>query len=140
MCWSCGTAATDATNTTCAQCHQSLVPPALVIGFPHGSVVVQAREKTADLGRAGTYGHVFAPYPNVSRWHATVGVDSDGKAWVTPNPAAPNGTFVNDEEISRRTPVGPGDLIRFAADRGVNIGPVSDFIRYPQQEPPYEQD
>jgi hypothetical protein len=135
VCWKCGTRAVDATNDTCATCHESLVPPVLVIEFPDGPVVLTAPGMSADLGRAGTHGHVFARYPNVSRWHATVNVDGQGDAWITPNPAAPNGTFLNDKEIVNRTPLTPDDLLRFATDEGPHLGPVSDRIRQPRREP-----
>lgn len=135
VCWKCGTRAVDATNDTCAKCHESLVPPALVIEFPDGPVVLTAPGMSADLGRAGTHGHVFARYPNVSRWHATVNVDGQGDAWITPNPAAPNGTFVNGQEVVHRTPLTPDDQLRFAAAEGPRLGPVSDRIRQPRREP-----
>lgn len=135
VCWNCETLATRVDQNNCAHCHESLVPPALVIDFAGGSVVVRARGTSAELGRAGTYGHVFVRYPNVSRWHATVSVDGGAQSWLTPNPAAPNGTFVNDTEILSRTPVGPGDRIRFAADHGPNIGPTSERIRQPLLDP-----
>jgi pSer/pThr/pTyr-binding forkhead associated (FHA) protein len=111
-----------------------LTPPALVIGFPDGRVVLRARQASAHLGRAGAYGHLFGRYPNVSRQHATVIVDGDGDVWIEPNPTAPNGTFVNDTEILTRTQVHPGDQIRFAADHGPHLGPVSTQIRQPQRE------
>ena len=130
-CWSCGTPATDARNDTCARCHQSLVPPALVIRFPAGSVVLPTRGTSAELGRAGEHGRVFARYPNVSRRHATVHVDEGGSAWLTPFPDAPNGTFVNGVEIHERTRIGNGDQIRFATDRGPNVGPISESINQP---------
>lgn len=136
VCWSCGTPATDARNDTCARCHQPLVPPALVIRFPAGSVVLPARGTSAELGRAGEHGHVFARYPNVSRRHATVGVDEDGNAWLTPFPEAPNGTFVNGVEIYERTAMRNGDQIRFATDRGPNVGPISESITQPDRDQP----
>jgi hypothetical protein len=135
VCWKCGTRATDAVNDRCAVCHESLVPPALVIEFSDGPVVLTRPGMSADLGRAGTYGHVFARYPNVSRLHATVNVDAQGDAWITPNPAAPNGTFVNDKEVVNRTPLTPADQLRFAAAAGPYLGPVSDRIRQPHREP-----
>lgn len=138
VCWACQTPATDARNDTCTSCHQPLVPPALVIRFPTGSVVLPAGRSSAELGRAGEYGYLFARYPNVSRRHATVTVDEDGNAWLTPFPEAPNGTFVNGREIHERTRIGNGDQIRFATDRGPNPGPVSESISQPSrdQQPP----
>ena len=134
-CWNYGTRSKDATNTTCSHCHESLVPPALLIDFPQGPVVVRTPGTSAELRRAGMYGHVFALYRNVSRWPATVSVDEHGDAWLTPHPAGPNGTFVNGSEIIARTPVRPADQIRLATDRGPNIGPVSERIRRPRLEP-----
>lgn len=135
VCWSCGTQSTNRTNETCAECHESLVPPALAVTFPNGRVIVRGRSESADLGRAGAYAHVFEAYPNVSRAHATVGVDANGDAWLEPDPAAPNGTFVNDVEIRGRTCIKPGDRIRFATDRGPHPGPTSEPVRLPQREP-----
>ncbi|MEU8314166.1 MULTISPECIES: FHA domain-containing protein [unclassified Micromonospora] len=133
-CWSCGARATDFRNDRCTVCHQSLVPPALVISFPSGSVVVPARRSSVELGRAGEHGHVFAGYPNVSRRHATVSVDEEGTAWITPFPEAPNGTFINGTEIHDRTRVRPGDQIRFATDREPHVGPISESIRQPDRD------
>jgi hypothetical protein len=130
-CWSCRARATDSRSDRCTACHHSLIPPALVIRFPSGSVVLPARRSSAELGRAGEHGHVFARYPNVSRRHATVNVDEDGNAWITPFPEAPNGTFVNGTEIRERTRVGTGDQIRFATDQEPHVGPVSESISQP---------
>jgi hypothetical protein len=134
VCWNCKTVSPNAANTTCVRCHESLVAPMLVIEFEEGSVVVRSAGQSVELGRAGVYSHVFARYPNVSRWHATVGVDAQGEAWLTPNPSAPNGTFLNGHEILERKGIGPGDQIRFAAGKGPNPGPVSQLIRQPHRE------
>jgi hypothetical protein len=134
QCWSCGTRATDVRNDTCTNCHRSLVPPALVIRFPAGWVVLPNRGTSAELGRAGEHGHLFARYPNVSRRHATVSVDAEGNAWLTPFPEAPNGTFVNGREIHERTGVQPGDQIRLATDQGPHLGPVSESISQPGRD------
>ncbi|MFI6232718.1 FHA domain-containing protein [Micromonospora sp. NPDC050784] len=133
-CWSCGTRATDARNDTCANCHRSLVPPALVITFPAGSVVLSARRTSAHLGRTGEHGHLFAHHPNVSRSHATVSVDEEGNAWITPILEAPNGTFLNGREIHERSPVRTGDQIRFATDQGPHVGPISESVSQPSRD------
>jgi hypothetical protein len=135
VCWQCGARWLNASQDVCASCHESLVPPVLAVSFPGGTVVVRTREESVNLGRAGEYGYLFARYPNVSRWHATVGVGAHGDAWITPHPAAPNGTFVNGEEVMDRTRIQPGDVIRLAADRGPNVGPTSTAIRQPHREP-----
>ena len=133
VCWNCGTGSTNIRNDTCVRCYESLVRPALVIQFPAGRVVVRRRQTSAELGRSGEYRQIFA-YPNVSRRHASVSVDEAGDAWLTPYPEAPNGTFVNNQEIFRRTQIRPGDQIRFATDQAPNPGPVSDSVRLPQRE------
>jgi len=133
VCWRCGTERQGG-NETCASCHESLVPPTLVIYFPAGPVILRERSMSAELGRAGRHGQVFAGHPNVSRRHATVGVDAAGDAWIAPIAEAPNGTFVNDEEIFSRSTIGPRDRIRFATDRGHYPGPVSERIRQPFRE------
>jgi hypothetical protein len=133
-CWNCDAVAEDLTNTACFRCHESLVPPALVIDFPGGLVQVLTRGTSVELGRAGRFGHIFGRHQNVSRLHATVSVDDAGDAWITPIPAAPNGTFVNGCEIFDRTRIGPEVEIRFATDQGTDPGPVSTRIRLPQRD------
>lgn len=133
-CWRCGAASAHAANETCAICHQPLVPPDLVIDFPAGSVVLRSRSTSVVLGRAGEYGQLFADHPNVSRRHATVGVDEASDPWIAPFPEAPNGTFVNGSEILCRTAIHPGDRIRFATDRAPHPGPASQPIRQPNRE------
>lgn len=133
-CWSCGAWSTHADNDTCPECHESLVRPALVIDFPTGSVVLRDHSSSAVLGRAGDHGRIFAGYPNVSGRHALISVDEAGEAWLTPFPEAPNGTFVNDEEIQVRTAITPSDRVRFGTDQQPRPGPVSERIRQPFRE------
>jgi hypothetical protein len=130
-CWQCGHHQTDARNDICEQCKESLEPPVLLIDFPEGAVVLRERGTSAELGRAGEYGRLFAAYPNVSRRHASVSVDAAGDAWLTPYPEAPNGTFVNEVEIMEKRRLQPGDRIRFATD---GEPPVSGPVRQPYQE------
>ncbi|MFY1635206.1 FHA domain-containing protein [Solwaraspora sp. WMMB335] len=131
-CWHCGAPYLNVRNDSCPHCHQPQEPPALIIPFPVGSVVLPASPTSVELGRAGEYGQLFAHHPNVSRRHATVTVDAAGEAWITPIPEAPNGTFVNDQEIIERTRIQQGDRIRFATDQGPHPGPVSSQIRQPR--------
>lgn len=70
----------------------------------------------------------------MSRRHATVSVDARGDAWITPFLEAPNGTFVNGREIDQRSPIRPGDTIRFATDRSPAPGPETESIRQPARE------
>jgi hypothetical protein len=115
-CWHCGTVPPDQANTECLNpaCRRPLAPPALLLRFGHGEVEVDLGAR-AELGRLGPHARVFRIYPNVSRRHAVVGVDPDGRAWIEPR-ATPNGTFVNGSEIpaeTRRT-LRSGQRIRLA--------------------------
>lgn len=77
------------------------------------------------LGRAPaahtTHG-LLERYDNVSRRHATVGLDPDGTAWVRDEHST-NGTFVNGTPVSAgaRTPLRDGDALRLAADCTLGI-------------------
>ncbi|MGW2928315.1 FHA domain-containing protein [Streptomyces fungicidicus] len=72
------------------------------------------------LGRdASAYrtGSLLERYDNVSRRHATVGVEADGTAWVRDEHST-NGTFVNATPLRSgvRAPLRDGDTLRLAAD------------------------
>ncbi|WP_117213936.1 FHA domain-containing protein [Allorhizocola rhizosphaerae] len=112
-CWNCG-ARPHPGNDECVECHRTLTPPALVIRFRDGNVEVELGSQV-ELGRHGHHGRLFRSFGNVSRRHAVVGVDADGRAWIEPNPT-PNGTFVNQREIapSVRRPLESYQVVRFA--------------------------
>ncbi|RDI24512.1 FHA domain-containing protein [Lentzea flaviverrucosa] len=118
VCWHCDTESPVETNVECLEdgCGRSLTPPALYLKFRDGEVELDRGRQTA-LGRRGEHGHVFRGFPNVSRGHAVIGVDADGRAWISPS-STPNGTFVNGTELppSIHTTLRCGDVIRFAAD------------------------
>jgi hypothetical protein len=119
QCWSCGAPVPDTGNTCCAMCAQPLAPPHLVLSFADGQVAL-CRDQHTPLGRdpaESPRSHLFSTRENVSRLHATVGVDHDGNAWIRDEWSC-NGTFVNDEEIPPRppTPLADGDRVRLGAD------------------------
>jgi FHA domain len=115
-CWHCGAMPPDETNTECLNpdCRRPLTPPALLLRFTHGEIEVDLGTRT-DLGRLGPHSRVFRTYPNVSRRHAVVGVDSDGRAWIEPL-RTPNGTFLDGDEIPAevRHPLRTGHQMRLA--------------------------
>lgn len=117
VCWNCGTESSDETDAECSApgCGRPLVPPALLVVFPNGQVEVRPGDQAA-LGRHGPYSRLFQPYPNVSRRHAVLGVDADGRAWIEPLRTS-NGTFVNDDEVppGHRT-LHDDDTVRLAGD------------------------
>lgn len=92
----------------------------LELRFPGGSIVVRpGREVT--LGRdpeeCPFTAARLAPYDNISRRHATVGLDPDGTGWVRDDNST-NGTFVDGREIDpgARGPLRDGAELRLASD------------------------
>ncbi|MEV6797538.1 FHA domain-containing protein [Micromonospora rifamycinica] len=132
-CWNCGTPPASQTSTECLDpdCRRPLTPPAMLVVFTYGQVEI-APGGQAELGRHGAYGRLFRSYPNVSRRHAVLGVDPDGRAWVSPVPT-PNGTFVNGDEIGPvQRSLASGDRIRLARDAE---GTVTLFPRQRNRTP-----
>ncbi|MEU1884030.1 FHA domain-containing protein [Micromonospora rifamycinica] len=132
-CWNCGTPPASETSTECLapDCRRPLTPPAMLVVFAYGQVEI-APGGQAELGRHGAYGRLFRSYPNVSRRHAVLGVDPDGRAWVTPA-HTPNGTFVNGDEIpAAQRSLASGDRIRLARDAE---GTVTLFPRQRNRTP-----
>lgn len=117
VCWNCGTNSPSSSNTTClaTSCRKRLVPPALLIRFPDGQIELDLGEQ-AVLGRAGAHSLLFERFPNVSRYHALVGIDTNQEAWIVPT-RTPNGTFVNGTEVSEglRHVLRISDRIRLAS-------------------------
>jgi hypothetical protein len=129
----------DATATICPSCMGSLtattVPGAyatrregstgrllLRIGssdvtVPYGQTVPLGRD-AAQSPVAGT----LAPYDNVSRLHATVGMDADGGAWIRDEKST-NGTYVDGRKLrpGEATPLTAGSAVRLAADVAIEV-------------------
>ncbi|MFJ1546085.1 FHA domain-containing protein [Streptomyces sp. NPDC088246] len=77
------------------------------------------------LGRdASAYrtGNLLERHDNVSRRHATVGMETDGTAWVRDEHST-NGTFVNATPLRPgvRAPLRDGDTLRLAADCTLDV-------------------
>jgi hypothetical protein len=116
-CWHCGAPIPDPAAELCVQCAEPLLRPPLIIQFAGGRVAVAAGDQTP-LGRgAGESPHarLFTAYANVSRRHATIGVDRSG-AWIRDEEST-NGTFVNGAPITEleRHPLADGDQVRLGA-------------------------
>ncbi len=60
---------------------------------------------------------LFARHDNVSRRHASVGVETDGRGWVRDEHST-NGTFVNNTPVpaGQTAPLADGDRLRIASD------------------------
>jgi hypothetical protein len=116
-CWHCGAPIPDPAAKRCVQCAEPLIRLSLMIEFTGGHVAVATAEQTP-LGRGASespHAQLFAAYTNVSRLHATVGIDRGG-AWIRDEQSA-NGTFVNGAPIDEleRHPLADGDQVRLGA-------------------------
>ncbi|WP_309111931.1 FHA domain-containing protein [Saccharothrix sp.] len=116
VCWHCGTPSPHPDNRSCLRpdCRSSLTPPALHVRFRDGEVQLDPGGR-AELGRQGPHARAFRGFPNVSRRHAVLGVDPDGRAWIEPLPT-PNGTFLNGAELPESVgkTLHSGDTVRLA--------------------------
>ncbi|MGH3941960.1 MAG: FHA domain-containing protein [Pseudonocardiaceae bacterium] len=119
VCPHCGEDVPDPRNQVCVECHRPLTLAEPVrLSFPSGEVTVDAAQ-AVPLGRdpaSSPVAGLFADRDNISRLHATVGVDADG-AWVRDENSL-NGTYVNDVPVPPGSRIGltEGDTLRLAAD------------------------
>jgi hypothetical protein len=118
VCWSCGAPSRNPDNTECLECLEPLTPPRLVLTWERGTVRVDPGD-SVQLGREGPHARLFDSYGNVSRRHATVGVDADGTPWIRPLEPT-NGVFhpADGPELDRgsRHDLHDGETLRFALD------------------------
>jgi hypothetical protein len=118
-CPHCDAEVPDPRNQVCVECHGSLVPAVtLRVSFPAGEAVVPPGQEVP-VGRdpaSSPVAGLVADRDNVSRLHATIGVDAAG-AWIR-DERSTNGTYVNDVPVSPGTQVrlADGDTLRLAAD------------------------
>lgn len=94
-------------------------PRILVLEFATGRVTVEPGG-SAVLGREpeiSPYARIFAHHGNVSRRHATIGVERDGRAWIR-DESSTNGTFVNGRPTvpGDRHALHDGDTLRLGVD------------------------
>ena len=119
ICPHCGEDVPDPRNRVCVECHRPLTLADLVrLSFPSGEVTVDTAQ-AVPLGRdpaSSPVAGLFADWDNISRRHATVGVDENG-AWVRDENSL-NGTYVNDVPVPPGSRIGltDGDTLRLAAD------------------------
>ena len=121
------------------QCLREIVPsqPAaaralgLTIAFNNGELRVAPGEELT-LGRDPAYpsAATLAEFDNVSRRHATVGVDRSGRAWVLDHDST-NGTFVDGVPVPSKTqtPLRDGSRLQLASDVVATIRSVEENLR-----------
>jgi hypothetical protein len=128
FCPHCGAEIPDVGNPVCVQCLRPLhdqggggAPQQLsmFVQFSSGELQVTAGQELV-LGRDPVHSPVagtFSRFDNVSRRHATLGIDGGGQAWVR-DERSTNGTFVNDRRLQpgEQTSLRDGDSVRLAAD------------------------
>ena len=128
----------DATATICPSCMGSVTTTApgayatrregstgrLLLRIGSGDVTVPYGQMVP-LGRDAAQSPVaatLAPYDNVSRLHATVGMDADGSAWIR-DERSTNGTYVDGRRLrpGEATPLTAGSAVRLAADVPIEV-------------------
>jgi pSer/pThr/pTyr-binding forkhead associated (FHA) protein len=82
--------------------------PALVVTQPFLAVISFCPDQPVSVGRSRSSG-VRLDLATVSQAHARVGFES-GQFWIE-DLGSTNGTFVNDRQVSSRSPVAPGSPI-----------------------------
>jgi FHA domain/Double zinc ribbon len=128
-CPHCGAEVPDPDNLVCVSCLRPLsknpsaqvrlrlrLPAGERVLFP-GDDLVLGRDPAVSPVAAG-----IADYDNVSRRHATIGLDSDGRAWVR-DEGSTNGTWRNGAPVlpGARIPLADGDVLQLAADLKVPL-------------------
>jgi len=91
----------------------------LRLSFTSGEIVVRPGQQVI-LGRDPRHAATaarLAPFDNVSRTHATVGLTSDGAGWLRDENSA-NGTWADDEPVpaGQTRPLRDGSVIRLASN------------------------
>lgn len=129
FCPHCGAEIPDVGNPVCVQCLRPLHDQGggggqqqqmnMFVQFSSGELQVSPGQELV-LGRDPVHSPVaatFSRFDNVSRRHATLGIDGGGQAWVR-DERSTNGTFVNDRRLQpgEQTSLRDGDSIRLAAD------------------------
>lgn len=101
------------------------VARAMRLRFPGGQTVLIEPGVRIRIGRDPRVCpsvRFLAGHDNLSRIHATVGVEDDGSAWIT-DEGSTNGTFVHGYRLAPRQPAAlrPGDSVRLAGDLVVEV-------------------
>jgi hypothetical protein len=110
-----------------AQTRRDAPARALRLSFPSGEIVAVQLGEQIRLGREPQFCPAvafLAVHDNLSRLHATVGVELDGSAWIL-DEGSTNGTFVHGYRLAarERASLRPGDKVRLAADVNIRVMP-----------------
>src|SRR3569833_2847717 len=137
FCPHCGAEIPDIGSPVCVQCLRPINDVGgggggpqqinVVVTFSSGDLQVTPGQELV-LGRDPVHSPVasaFSRFDNVSRRHATLGIDNSGPPWIRAERST-DGTFVNDRRLQpgEQTSLCVGDSVRLAADaRGqVRVG------------------
>ncbi|MDN3353093.1 FHA domain-containing protein [Actinomadura sp. DC4] len=138
FCPHCGAEIPDVGNPVCVQCLRPINDTGagggggpqqvnVTVTFSSGDLQVTPGQELV-LGRDPVHSPVasaFSRFDNVSRRHATLGIDNSGQPWIR-DERSTNGTFVNDRRLQpgEQASLRDGDSLRLAADaRGqVRVG------------------
>jgi hypothetical protein len=133
----------DGTATMCPSCMGSLTSPGpgayatrregstgrLLLRIGSGDVTVP-RGQMVPIGRdvdRSPAAATLAPHDNVSRLHATVGMDADGSAWIR-DERSTNGTYVDGRKLQpgESAPLTAASVVRLAADVPIEVRVLDD--------------
>lgn len=117
-CPHCGAPVPHPRNQQCVRCNQPLTLPALRLELTWGGQIDVNRGEQVVIGRhpeASPHADLFRAHGNVSRVHATIGVDDQGQAWIR-HEGVTNYTHLNGKplELRRDTLLADGDELRLA--------------------------
>lgn len=129
-CYGCGASLPDDDNSTCPTCRRPRIRPGLQLLFDHGGTVTVEVGRNTLLGRhpgRSPHAAVFRDRDGVSKKHATVGVRSNGEAWIRDEDSL-NGTFVNGRRIAKAR----AETLRHS-DR-IGLGRTTATVRLPGRE------
>lgn len=138
LCPHCREPLDSADARVCMRCLREIAPSqpearraiGVTIAFGNGELRVAPGEELT-LGRDPIYASAatLARFDNVSRRHATVGVDRSGRAWVVDHNST-NGTFVDGVPVTSttQTPLRDGCRLQLASDVVATIRSVEEKI------------
>jgi len=132
-CPACGAVVPDPANLVCVECLEPLLPqeveaPAQLDRHPGAGPRLWFSGQPVEIPRTGSLllgrdpdnspvAKILGDHDNVSRRHASVGVEPDGTAWVRDEHST-NGTFVNDARVPSggTAALVHGDQLRIASN------------------------
>lgn len=124
-CPACDAPVPNPTNLVCVECLEPLTPTEVSLRLKFGDKPVEVPSSGLLLGRdpdQSPVADLFEDHDNISRKHATVGVEGNGKAWVRDEHST-NGTFVNNMKVAKgaKAALSNGDQLRMGSNMSAQV-------------------